>query len=244
VCLLFINPGGNGWLFLPNEYIEDWKIHLVSDLVFYGLCFSFLALINKNYMRVILLSSIALLNLIIVYYLVFKQKIDTTIVPFFHPITLSLPVICLFDKKYKLSIAGYFIGYVFSFGPILLSLIPILFSQLWFDSLLKPISKNKISRFLSRFFIYVVISILNFFLFFSITQKKLIFPAVSFSKSHELIMSLLAVITIYFILNQYLKHYYFKYGSRLLKILSYFPILWIIPLFEILFDGKIKKTNN
>ena len=238
IAIVFINPAGNGWLFMPEEYYKDWVLYFIFDSIFLMFCFSFKSLIDKNYKRVFILSGLAIMNLAIVYFLVFNQKVDTSIIPFFHPITLSLPIIFLIEKKYKLAIIGYMICYTFSFGPFLMSLIPILFAQIWFDSIELPTSEKKISRFFARFFIYALVSTLTFFLFYSLTNNKLIYPAVSISKTQEIIMSALAVIAIYLVLNQYLRLYYEKYGNLTLRILSYVPILWIIPLFEIIFNGK------
>src|SRR5690554_437839 len=242
VILLFINPAGNGWLFLPEEYSKDWLIYFIGDSLVLITCFTFKALIDRDYRKVFFLSGIALLNLSIVYFLVFNQKINTSIVPFFHPITLSIPTIFLIEKKYKLTIIGYLSGYFFSFGPFLMSLIPILFLQIWFDSLKKPTSEKWFSRFLVRFFIYAITSTLIFLLLYSLTNDKLIFPSVSFSKTHEIIMSALAVIAIYLVLGHYLRLYYERYGNQLLRVLSYFPVLWIIPLFEIVINCKNKDN--
>lgn len=245
IILVFIDSAGNGWLFKPEEYFKDWKMYFILDSVVLMTCFSFKSLIDKNFRRVSLLSGIALINLTIVYFLVFNLKVDTSIIPFFHPITLSIPIIFLIDKKFKFAIIGYIICYALSFGPFLISVIPILFAQLWFDSLETPISENRFARFIARFFIYALVSTFTFFLVYLFMNDNLIYPNVSMSKSHEIIMNGLALIAIYYVLNQYLRLYYEKYGNWTLKTLSYLPIIWIIPLFEILInEKKINKTEQ
>jgi hypothetical protein len=49
---------------------------------------------------------------------------------------------------------------------------------------------------------------------------------------------------VYILLNRYLRLYYSNYGNSIMKILSYVPILWIIPLFDILVHGNEKKTEG
>jgi|SRR5690554_1106570 len=68
VILLFINPAGNGWLFLPEEYSKDWLIYFIGDSLVLITCFTFKALIDRDYGKVFFLSGIALLNLSIVYF--------------------------------------------------------------------------------------------------------------------------------------------------------------------------------
>lgn len=236
LCITFINPAGNGWLFVPEEYAKNWGFYFVGDAIFIMLCFSFKYLIDRDYKKVMLLATLGLVNTALVYVLVFYFKVSTSIIPFIHPISLALPAIYTVEKNFKLAIVGYLMGYALSFGPLLFSVVPILFVQLWLGSLNKPILVNKISRFLSRVFICAITSVLCSFFLYSIALDQLMFSAVSYSKLHEVLMSFLALVAVYLVLNQYLKVYYSEYGNRLLRVLAYFPVLWAIPLIAILFE--------
>jgi hypothetical protein len=244
IGLTFIVPGGNSWLKAPEEYIKYWYYYFITESFFIAFSFAFKSLIDKEYKKVLFLSLFSLLNLGLCYYLVFIKLITTSFIPFFHPITLSLPVIFIIERKYLLAIAGYILGYFFSFGPLIGSIIPILFIQLWGLSLDSKVPSKTISRFLSRLLMYIIIGALINYLTFGILKDSLLCPTVSFSKLQEIVLSILTVIVVYILLNRYLRLYYSNYGNSIMKILSYVPILWIIPLFDILVHGNEKKTEG
>jgi hypothetical protein len=242
IGVTFIVPGGNSWIKVPDEFLEHWYYYFIAEFLFIAFCFSFKQLLDKEYKKVLFLSSGALLNLGLCYFLVFSKNIDTSIIPFFHPITMSLSVIFIIERKFMIAVAGYILGYFLSFAPLIGSIIPILFLQLWFYSLDSDQPSKKISRFLSRLMINAIIGALIYYMTFGILKDNLLYPSVSFSKLQEMILSILTVIVIYIILNRYLKIYYSNYSNRIMKRLSYIPILWIIPLIEILVKENKQKT--
>lgn len=244
IGITFIVPGGNSWIKVPEEYLEHWYYYFIAEFLFIALCFSFKQLLDKEYKKVLYLSLGSLINLGLCYYLVFSKQIDTSIIPFFHPITMSLTVIFIIERKFMIAIAGYILGYFLSFAPLIGSIIPILFLQLWFYSLDSEEPTKKISRFLSRLIMNAIIGSLIYYMTFGILKDNLLYPTVSFSKSHEIILSVLTVIVVYFILNRYLKVYYANYSNRIMKLISYIPILWIIPLIEILVYGDEKEIKE
>lgn len=241
IGVTFIVPSGNSWLVIPEEFLKHWYFYFIAESIFFALIFSFKQLLEKEYKNVLILSIISIFNLGLCYFLVFNRHINTTFIPLFHPMTISLPLIFCIEKKYVLALAGYILGYFLSFLPLIGSIVPILFLQLWFYSIDSKEPSMKVSRFLSRLIMIYIVGFLIYFLTMTIAKEGLLFPTVSFTKVQENIILSLSVITIYTIFNRYLKNYYTQYGTGLLRVLSYIPALWIIPLFEIIFKGNENK---
>jgi hypothetical protein len=244
-CLacIVIAPGANSWLVVSDDYTNQWYVNFIGESLFVALAFSFKYLIDKKFKTALYLSALAICNLALCVFLIHTKIVHPSIIPFFHPITLSLTCIFAFEKKYSYAVAGYIIGYFFSFMPLAVSLFPILVYQLLMSSLSAPLKESKkISRFLSRLSIYSTVGFGIHAVYISLTNNSLLFPGVSFSKLHEIIMSTLSVIATYTVLAIYLKKYYKEFGNKMLNILSYIPPLWIVPLFSILINQQ-KKLN-
>lgn len=230
--VVFLNPSANSWMEYLDENLEyhfSWL--LIIEAVFIMFCFSYKAIIDRDLRRIFVLSVIGLVSWSVSSYLIIEGKSDNTVVAFFHPISLSLAAIFAIERKFKLMFVGYLIGYYFSLTPLMVSLVPILFLQLWFSSLSTAVVSSKLSRFLSRSCMYYVIMLTSISLHFHV----LLAIEVNF---FIVAISLLIIGILYYMLNQYLNEYYSSYGNRGLKILSYIPVLWVIPLFEILINGR------
>lgn len=242
ISLNFIAPGSNFWLHDKNEHAENWQLYFGTEVVFYMLCFAYKPLIDKNYRRALFLAAFGAADFALSFYLCLFRGIDTRLIFFFHPVSLSLAAIFAAENKYKLALAGYILGYFFSHLPLVVAFIPVLFLQLWLGSLCAPVTGTKLSRFLSRALMYFVtqIPLLAFVGGVDILGRRL--PIAGFLDV-TLISAMLAAGVIYRMLYLYLTAYYAAYGNTLLKGLSYIPILWAIPLFGIL-TGNQKPVRE
>lgn len=226
IALVFLCPSSNLWMYTPEQ---DMGISSFIEVVFIMLCFCYKSLTNKNYKQAIHLSFIGALNWAVAYFEAHFCNVDVWLISFFHPISFSLAAILLIEKRFKLAFWGYIIGYCLSSLPLMGSLMPILFLQLWIPSLSVSGADTKWSRFISRVFIYSILSFSIYMLQFSLNN--------SFD-NQETVRSIILITAIYFLLNTYLTSYYSHYGDKKLKFISYIPILWIIPLFEIIVKGN------
>ena len=135
------------------------------------------------------------------------------------------------------------LGYFFSHLPLVVALMPVLFLQLWLGSLSAPVTGTKLSRFLSRAFMYWVASIPLLVLFMGMSVLGGRFP-IAGRIDGMLISAMLATVLIYSLLYLYFTAYYAAYGTAWLKRLSYIPVLWVIPLFEIITGNKKPLTEE
>lgn len=241
--LNFVVPGANFWLRDKSHFAEHWKLYLGMEVIFYMLCFAYKALLDKDYRRALFLAAFGALDFAACFYLCLFRDTDTRLIFFFHPITLSLAAIFAAENKYGQALGGYMLGYFFSHFPLVLSLVPVLFLQLWLGSLPAPVTGTKLSRFLTRSLMYLVTSIPLLAMFRGVPVLGGSFPVAGWIDG-MFISAVLATGVIYRMLYKYLSAYYAAYGNSLLKRLSYIPVLWLVPLLGIVAGSKKPVTEE
>lgn len=233
IVTIFLCPGANshmGRLNLGFLSVAMWLVLLI-------LCFSFKSLLDRNYFRATILSVVGVISWIIwtsLSLLSLNSSVSSWLFSFIDPISLSLMVIFIFERKWKLAFLGYILGYFFSFFPLMGSMWAILFFQLWLDSLSKEVGGSRLQQFLSRIYMYGIIMFVGRVLCFEVQLPVGSgFSSGRFSQPVEVGVIVLVMVALYYMLSKYLVGYYSRYDGKILKILSYIPGLWIVPLVAI-----------
>lgn len=242
LCLLFLKPSSGSWLMVEhNEDFTYKTIFFTIELLFLIFCFTFVPLLQRQFAKVLLLSIIAGLAFGTGYYMVQNNYAEPFYLTFIHPVTLSVSILFVLEKKYTYALAGYLLGLYLSLFPLLFSLIPVLFYQLWIMSNNSEINPGKVTGFFVRLFMYIIITVLLFVLIVLLYTQKQVFPGLALSFTYEVILNVIVLAISYHLLHKYLKMYYAyrKEQQKFLFVASHIPVLWIIPLYEI-----IGRTNK
>ncbi len=237
ILTLLLYPGFGGNYYLSIEAGNS-LLNAVLEVIFLSVLWGFSSIVKRNWKKMTIMFLFAFVCYVLVMFLSYPFQETQKWILFVNPITLSLIGNLLYDKKYRLLLPAYFIGVLsFCCSPVICFPI-VLFLQLFLSEY--PIGKqSKSQSFLSRLMAYFVIG--TGFMILEITSKSEPFSQLYIGTVDNYIWYLIASLIIiagYWLLYHTLGAYYtdrkWKY------VLSYIPVLWLIPLISIPFENKNK----
>ncbi len=246
ILIVFLLPSG-GVFYRSYLYSVIFPVRFPFLLIYCGLemivlsaIWSFPAIVKRRWKKAAVMSIMACgfytLTLVLQYYSVTGDWF----ILFINPVAWSICAGLMYGRKYRLAVLGYGIGVLFSFGPLIFSVVPILFMQLFLSEYpIQPQSKSQ--SFFSRIVPYYIIGMgFLFFSYINFSNPQPVFHYIEIANPYfPIIVSGLYILTGYLSLRLLLKAYYhpatWKYA------LAYIPCLWTLPQICILFE---KNTSS
>lgn len=244
VGIVFLLPSGGVWWF------EDIAAHtpgynavmFVIESLFIMFMFSFSSILSKNLRKTLILSLLGLLNFGLVFFMQVKGLLPQNTVAYIHPVTLALFINFAVYKRWYYALLGYVFGLFFSLAPLMTSLVPILFFQLWTNAIIAGNKQEKAAAFFARCYMYYIIMLHFFATNITIVRGLEFCPRMMLGRHITYLAIILSLTICYLLLGKYLNQYYQNRRNALFY-LSFIPVLWIIPLFSILITKNTPANN-